>query len=371
MKKYLLAIIAAIVLVSCGAPDSYKISGNLQGVEDGTMVTLITIEGAGTNALDSTFVRNGKFVFKGETDTCHLALVVFDVDGDMAGCQFFLERGKISLVYNSATSLQVVSGSVCNDAFQKFYDEALVLDDKVNELQDKLQVAIAANEDGHSFVNELNDLQNQFRQMVAKSISDNPDNLFGFQQLQQYFEFFEPDEDLEFMKAYEPVFGNDLAFKNMTAILARQLPSTVGQKFIDFTARLLDKRYKFSAEASLAEYVNASKLVYLNFWASYMPPCIDEIPDLKAALDAYRSKGFQIVSVSVDEDTQEWTQAIQEYEMTWPQLWNGLDDFENSAAMKYAISAVPMSFLIDSEGTIIGRNIQAEELEDILADYFK
>ena len=55
--------------------------------------------------------------------------------------------------------------------------------------------------------------------------------------------------------------------------------------------------------------------------------------------------------------------------MNWVQLWNG-EDLQNSAAAKYSITAIPATFLIDSEGTIIGRNLRDKELEEALEDYF-
>ena len=58
--------------------------------------------------------------------------------------------------------------------------------------------------------------------------------------------------------------------------------------------------------------------------------------------------------------------------MTRPRtgLCNG-EDMQNSAAVKYSVTAIPSTFLIDSEGTIIARNLRDKELEQALEDYFK
>lgn len=371
MRRLLLAVIAAVLLAACADRDSYRIDGSLRGVDDGATVSLIAIDGDMLSVLDSAVVRNGRFVMKGQTDTCRMAFVTFDVEGELAGCQLFLEKGDINLFYDAASTIQNISGTPCNDAFQSFYDVSLQLDEEVEELQDKLQMTVVTGGEGREFVDGLNELQDRFKALVASSIEDNCDNLFGYEQLQQYFELFEPEEDLEFLKLFLPSFGGDMAFLNMTMTLQKLIPTTAGHPFIDFTANVLDSRGKIAGKASLSDYVKSSSLVYLSFWASYVPSFASDNDDLKAALDGYRSKGFQVVSVSVDDETDEWISAVRENSMTWPQLWNGSDDPENSAAARYAVSAVPMSFLIDSEGTIIGRNIQADELEAVLADYFK
>ena len=99
---------------------------------------------------------------------------------------------------------------------------------------------------------------------------------------------------------------------------------------------------------------------------------MNEVPNLRAAYKRFKSKGFEIVSVSVDEDTEAWKNAIKVNEMNWVQLWNGAEeDVANSPASDYSVSAIPCTFLIDAEGTIIGRNLRGDELEKALEDYFK
>jgi peroxiredoxin len=95
------------------------------------------------------------------------------------------------------------------------------------------------------------------------------------------------------------------------------------------------------------------------------------LPNLKAAYKKFKSKGFEIVSVSVDDGTEEWIQAVKDNGMNWVQMWNGYEDLENSPAVMYSITAIPATFLIDADGTIIGRNLRDSELEEALEDYFK
>ena len=71
-----------------------------------------------------------------------------------------------------------------------------------------------------------------------------------------------------------------------------------------------------------------------------------------------------------DEETEDWIKAVKDNGLTWVQLWNGDEDLENSPAMDYVISAIPATFLIDADGTIIGRNLRDNELDKALEDYF-
>ena len=85
---------ASLLLVNCGK-DSYKIKGEIPGLEDGTMVRLSALDYDGLVDLDSTTVKDCKFTFKGKTDTAQVAVITFDFGESMRGCQLFLERGEI------------------------------------------------------------------------------------------------------------------------------------------------------------------------------------------------------------------------------------------------------------------------------------
>ena len=91
---------------------------------------------------------------------------------------------------------------------------------------------------------------------------------------------------------------------------------------------------------------------------------------MKAAYEKFKSKGFEIVSVSVDDERDEWIQAVKDDGMTWPQLLD-TNERETSAAYRYSVTAIPSTFLIDSDGTIIGRNLRGDEVAAALEDFFK
>ena len=166
-----------------------------------------------------------------------------------------------------------------------------------------------------------------------------------------------------------PTFGQDIVLLQLTAMTQAQLATSLGHPYIDFEAPILDKKYGFDGKASLSQYVGKNKVVLLDFWASWCTPCINELPNLKAAYKKFKSKGFEIVSVSVDDGTDEWIKAVKDNGMNWIQLWNG-EEMQNSAAVKYSITAIPSTFLIDADGTIIARNLRDKELEEALEDYF-
>ena len=368
MKRILFVALASVLLVCCGK-DSYKIKGEIPGLEDGTVVMLSTLEYGGLDNMDSTTVKNGKFTFKGQTDTAQVAVITFEYGEAMTGCQLFLERGEIMVLLDLEKGNQLVAGTPNNDAFQKFYDDTEVFNDEADELEDKIRMTLATDGDASEFYRQMGDLQERFTAVLAQSIEENAGRYYGYRQLIDNYNMFEPEELMGLIEKLAPAFGQDLALQQLTAMTQAQLATSLGHPYLDFEAALLDKKYGFDGKASLSQYVGKNKVVLLDFWASWCTPCMNELPNLKAAYKKFKSKGFEIVSVSVDDGTEEWIKAVKDNSMNWVQLWNG-EDLQNSAAAKYSITAIPATFLIDSEGTIIGRNLRDKELEEALEDYF-
>ena len=370
MKRILFIALATVLLASCGK-DSYRIKGQIEGVEDGTVITLSALEYEGLDDLDSTVVKGGKFSFKGKTDTAQVAVLIYELDDAVRGCQLFLERGNIEVSINALTGDQHLAGTPNNEAFQKFYDDTDVFNDEATELEDKIRITLASQGDATDLYKQMGDLQDRFTALLAQSIGDNADKLYGYQQLMDNYSLFEPEEIMELLEKLAPSFGQDIMLMQLTAMTQAQLATSLGHTYIDFEAPVLDKKYGFTGKAKLSDYIGKNKIVLLDFWASWCTPCMNELPNLKAAYNKFKSKGFEIVSVSVDDETDAWIKAVKDNGMNWVQLWNGEDDLQNSAAAKYSVTAIPSTFLIDADGTIIGRNLRDKEVEEALEDYFK
>lgn len=112
------------------------------------------------------------------------------------------------------------------------------------------------------------------------------------------------------------------------------------------------------------------KYVLIDFWASWCKPCRQETPKLKTIYEKYHAKGFEIYSVSLDEDSTGWRDAIAMDQPTWLQV-SELKGGDSDAAKTYGVQTIPFEVLIDKEGKIIKKNVRSEELEKLLADLLK
>ncbi len=116
--------------------------------------------------------------------------------------------------------------------------------------------------------------------------------------------------------------------------------------------------------------VQLSKLrgqyVLLDFWASWCPPCRAENPVLVRAYHRYKGRKFTILSVSLDHDRAAWLKAVQADGLTWPQV-SDLKGWDNAAAVRYHIEALPQNYLLDPAGHVVGQNLRGAALEQRLA----
>lgn len=117
--------------------------------------------------------------------------------------------------------------------------------------------------------------------------------------------------------------------------------------------------------AQLTELVKANKYTLIDFWASWCGPCIKEVPHLKAAYADFKSKGFEIVGISVDQEADDWQKAIKEHEMSWLHF---NDTKEDGVATQYGVIAIPHTLLVDSEGKVVAMNLRGDALTKKLAE---
>lgn len=112
------------------------------------------------------------------------------------------------------------------------------------------------------------------------------------------------------------------------------------------------------------------KIVLVDFWASWCKPCREANPILTDAYLKYSHKGFEIISVSLDENKAQWLKAIEDDKLPWKNQISDLKGWNSKVVKDYNIVALPTSFLLDREGKIVVVDPYAEDLEIELKGIF-
>jgi len=112
------------------------------------------------------------------------------------------------------------------------------------------------------------------------------------------------------------------------------------------------------------------KYVLIDFWASWCGPCRKENPNVVRMYYKFKDKGFDIFSVSLDQEKDSWVQAIEKDGLTWNHV-SDLQFWNSAAAAAYGVQGIPATFSLDKEGKIIAKNLRGEELERKLTEILK
>lgn len=112
------------------------------------------------------------------------------------------------------------------------------------------------------------------------------------------------------------------------------------------------------------------KVVLIDFWASWCGPCRQENPNVVRVYQKYKDKGFEILSVSLDNKKDRWLQAIEKDGLDWLHV-SDLKGWQNEVAQMYDVHSIPQTILLDPEGKILARNLRGPSLEQKLAELFE
>lgn len=98
---------------------------------------------------------------------------------------------------------------------------------------------------------------------------------------------------------------------------------------------------------SLADY--RGQVVLVNLWATWCPPCKQEMPALQAFYDKYNERGFAIVAINDGDPKADVLQFVQDYRLTFP-VW--LDPTYLATDQVFRVASLPTSYVIDRNGTV-------------------
>ena len=349
----------------CQQPVTYSIAGKLANVNKGEKIFLMSNE-----KLDSTDSgEKGEFYFKGEIKKTVKSYLLVGSSLQKSYHKrhpFYLESGKISVISRDSLDNARVKAGKANDDQNELTLLQLPVD-----LEQKLLFAEYRKlpDTGSVSAEKREQLDSTFKQITARRnlilaefVRKNNGSPIALD-IVKSFAGYDPDYDLV-LPVYNqltPEIKDSADGKKYFAELKQYELLGIGKSAPEFsqadTAGTIRKLSDFRG-----------KYVLVDFWASWCGPCRAENPNVVAAFNQYKDKGFTIIGISLDSENGRaaWLKAIlADHLENWTQL-SDLKGWKNEVALKYAVQGIPANYLISPEGLIIAKDLRGAVLNKTL-----
>ncbi|MDR2271221.1 MAG: AhpC/TSA family protein [Sphingobacterium sp.] len=378
MKKLIITVIVSLVVSYASAQKGFSIEGKLPGNHEGYKVFLRYSNPNGLKEfiVDSTYVKNGKFILKGTVASdmvsakLHMTAVGKELDPldwknyhKLDQQEFMLQNTDFHVTGPNIKQARITGGPVQNDY--------LVLSDMVKPLKNKadaiskqmMENAEAGNREANKDLGpKYSSAAKAIEETEVNFIATHPNSFASLIMISSQNGVENPNFEERFNKLSPRVRSLSLA-KDLLAQFNAQKTVALGKHAIDF---VMDD--DSGNPVSFSSF--KGKYVLLDFWASWCGPCRAEMPFIHEIYQKYKDKNFEVVAVSIDSKKEPWLKAIKEDNMSWVQL-SDLKGYKNDAALKYGVMAIPRNFLINPDGVIIAQDLRGEDIEKELNKIIK
>ncbi|MEM9679462.1 MAG: TlpA disulfide reductase family protein [Bacteroidota bacterium] len=389
MKKNIFILLAAILMTSCGSetnsnPNAYTLSCEFNEIPDGEvfLYTRIAEDVNGTmvpkiDTIGKAISKDGKFTFEGELEAPYFYTI--GLAKDLGGQSTLTTEGTIFIAqekasYSGTLKFPVLVNVEKGDLSKAFYDyqnEQAFIDatknlkalehldfDKPENVVKKRKAETA-----------INKIINQYNSAFYKNNDHQP--YFYLLTLGDKIKTGKIEELQEISKEIDSISDSLPKTHKIIAFLYKQSIENMTlrkESKIGLDYKEVIGQTKNGNDIKLSEVVNTNKYVLLDFWASWCKPCIAEFPFMKVVHSKYKSKGFEIYGISIDENKDRWLKVIKEEQIPWIDV---LMNPEDSYKKDYDVQSIPANFLIETKtGKVIDAGLRqgalAERLSELL-----
>ena len=373
MKRAFSVLLLVSLLFSCSRDvERCTINGRYSSAPDGTVLYVTPVDDI-LSPLDSATVKNGKFAFTLSGAARQVCFI--SSQKVLNGNYLVVEPGVLDVDFAADV---FVRGTKGNERLGRFLTEK----EKILNLRrmcspDVVQM-LGVDEAMGDSIRELTMMAGSvFEAYALKEIRENIDVPLGCFCLTQSVGVVSTERLLPLFdkvpvecrdKLYDvtrerletEVWNVAVAGKYIDEISENLVATGVGKRFQNFELNNIN-----GGKVLLSDEVFANRYTLVFFWGSWQGGAEEQMRVLSAAYDRYRSKGLQMVGVSLDESVAACKAFIDSLQMAWLQLCNP-DGGSAEVAAAYGVTDLPAAVLINNKGTVIAR---MSTIDDVLKKF--
>lgn len=368
---YIVVLISNVIFFSCNKVNGFKIKGEAKNFTS-SKVYLEDIADVAPVIIDTTSIVNNKFELKNYAEN-GIYRLRFGEDASNTIFLYIEKKDDIALVVN-AKDLQnyTVKGSKGSAAIQN-------LNKDVKKYYTKLDTAVAVINrvpatKKDSAITIFNQNKKAYIEFLKSFIEKEPNNEVACFAL-NYFGNFATEEITYIIEEVDRLhesspnsklinswysqtnqYREEIKKQNQGGVALNSMaPNIVLQNPNGDTIQLKDLKGNY---------------VLVDFWASWCGPCRQENPNVVRLYKQYHDKGFEIFSVSLDTNKDQWLKAIKKDGLIWKNHGCDFGYWNSAPAQQYAVQSIPATFLLDKTGKVIAKNLRGEQLAQKLAELY-
>ncbi len=385
LKHLSILFLASTIFIACGSSSNktnVTITGKVTNGDNETVYLQKFVDSLNNfHIIDSAALNQGSFTFKTNVDSMEFLLIGHKTS---APIELIAQKGeKIELAYDITNLPQSIdiSGSnqsILNTNNYKFVAEFEAVKKAFSEKLNTLDYSDSLGR--QEILKEFEVERAQFQKEKALRFSEN----IGSPSIHVFLPYLNPENELKYFQDIEATFAQTL---NNTI-----WHKSVKRKLEEVENYLLQRQRYEEQQKALAKLAPGNpapeitlndpsgnsrslsdlkgKVVLIDFWASWCRPCRAENPNVVRLYNKYKNKGFDIFSVSLDQQADKWIAAIEQDGLVWENHVSDLLGWNTSVTSLYGFSGIPYTVLIDKQGNIIASKLRGPSLEAKLKEIF-